>query len=63
MKKILLSLLLSFPLALLAQQNISMADAIAKGRTVLAPANLRQLQWIPASARFSHVVNNKVVRV
>jgi dipeptidyl-peptidase-4 len=29
----------------------------------LAPANLRQLQWIPGTAQFTHVVNNKLVRV
>ena len=63
MKKILLSLLLTFPLSIFAQQNISMADAISKGRTSLAPANLRQLQWIPGSAKFTHVANNKIVRV
>jgi len=63
MKKIFFPLLLSLPLSIFAQQNISMADAIAKGRTALAPANLRQLQWIPASAKFTHVVNNKIVRV
>ncbi len=63
MKKALLYLFLSLPLSLFAQQNITMADAIAKGRTALAPANLRQLQWIPGTAQFSHVVNNKIVRV
>ncbi len=63
MKKLLLSLLLLLPLSIFAQQNISMADAISKGRTVLAPSNLRQLQWIPGTAKFSHVVNNKLVRV
>jgi len=40
-----------------------MADAIQKGRSVLAPANLRQLQWIPGTAQFTHTVNNKIVRV
>ena len=40
-----------------------MSDAILKGRTVLAPANLRELQWIPGTAQFTHVVNNKLVRV
>lgn len=46
-----------------AQSRISMADAILKGRTTLAPANLRQLQWIPGTDQFSHVANNKIVRV
>ncbi len=63
MTKLFLSLLLTLPFSLFAQQNISMADAIVKSRTVLGPANLRQLQWIPGTAQFSHVVNNKLVRV
>ncbi len=40
-----------------------MSDAILKGRSSLAPATLRQLQWIPGTASFTHVVNNKIVRV
>ncbi len=63
MKKTLLLLFLSLPFFLFSQNNISMADAILKGRTSLAPANLRQLQWIPGTAQFSHVVNGKLVRV
>ncbi|MBL7783591.1 MAG: DPP IV N-terminal domain-containing protein [Saprospiraceae bacterium] len=51
------------PLALTAQQKISMSDAIMKGRTVLAPSNLKQLQWIPGTTQFTHVVDNRVVRV
>lgn len=56
-------LLLLSPLCLLAQQKITMSDAILKGRTALAPANLRQLQWIPETTQFTHVVSNKIVRV
>jgi dipeptidyl-peptidase-4 len=52
-----------FPLFLFAQNNISMSDAILKGRTVLAPANLRQLQWVPGTAQFTHVVGNKLLRM
>ena len=63
MTKLFLTLLLILPFSLFAQQNISMADAIVKNRTVLGPANLRQLQWIPGTAQFSHAVNNKLVRV
>jgi len=63
MKKTLLLLFLSLPFFLFSQNNISMADAIGKGRTALAPANLRQLQWIPGTAQFSYMVNNKLVRV
>ncbi len=55
--------LLCTPFFLFAQQKISMSDAILKGRTALAPANLRQLQWIPGTEKLSHVVNNKIVRV
>lgn len=40
-----------------------MADAILKGRTTLAPASLKQLQWIPGAAQFTHVVDGKMVRV
>ncbi len=65
MKKIALSglLLLALPLLLGAQKTLTMADAILKGRTALAPANLRQLQWIPGTNQFMHVANNKIVRV
>ncbi|MBL7827763.1 MAG: DPP IV N-terminal domain-containing protein [Saprospiraceae bacterium] len=51
-----------FPLFVGAQNKISMADAILKGRTALAPANLRQLQWIPGTTQYTHVVNNSLVR-
>lgn len=64
MKRIVyLFLLFLLPLGLLAQNKLTMADAILKGRTVLAPANLKQLQWIPGTAQFTHLVNNKLVRV
>ncbi len=56
-------LLLLFPFLLPAQSKLSMADAILKGRTTLAPANLRQLQWIPGTSQFTHVLNSKLVRV
>jgi len=46
-----------------AQSKITMSDAILKGRSVLAPGNLRQLQWIPGTPQFTHVVKNQVVRV
>lgn len=48
---------------LTAQPQLTMSDAILKGRGPLAPANLKQLQWVPGTAQFTHVVNNKVVRV
>ncbi|MBK9339171.1 MAG: DPP IV N-terminal domain-containing protein [Lewinellaceae bacterium] len=65
MKKIALFglLLLALPALLDAQKPFTMADAILKGRTTLAPANLRQLQWIPGGNQFVHVANNKLVRV
>ena len=56
-------LFLISPLCLAAQQKITMSDAILKGRTVLAPANLKQLQWIPGTTQFTHAVGNKIVRV
>lgn len=39
-----------------------MSDAFLK-RAALSPANLRQLQWIPGTAQFAHVVEDKFVRV
>jgi dipeptidyl-peptidase 4 len=63
MKKSIFLLLHVFPLFLFGQNNISMSDAILKGRTALAPANLRQLQWIPGTAQFTHVVGNKLMRM
>ena len=53
-----------FPLLLFSQSNhFTMSDAILKGRSTLAPANLKQLQWIPGTAQFTHVVGNKIIRV
>lgn len=46
-----------------ALKPISMEEAVLRGRTSLAPANLRQLQWIPGSEAFSHVFGDKIVRV
>ena len=68
MKKLLFPLLFAFvglcPAALLSQnKSFSMSDAILKGRSALAPTNLRQLQWVPGTTQFTHVVNNKFVRV
>ncbi len=63
MKKSLSIALLFLPFFLLAQNKLTMSDAILKGRSSLAPANLRQLQWIPGTAQFTHVVSNKIVRV
>ncbi len=57
-------LFLILPLLLSAQsQTLTMSDAILKGRSALAPTNLRQLQWVPGTAQFTHVVQNKFVRV
>lgn len=67
MKKInLLTLVFAAIAQLVAAQpngKISMADAILKGRTALAPTNLRQAQWIPTTENFTHVVAGKLVRV
>ncbi len=57
---------LSISTALFSQEKkpiVSMDDAILKGRTTLAPGNFRQLQWLPGSQSFSHVLDNKIVRV
>ena len=61
MKKFALLLFL-LPLLLHAQQPITMADAIMKGRSAFAPANLRQLQWIPGGTQFTYVAGTKLVR-
>ncbi len=61
--RLLLVVLLCTPLFLAAQAKISMSDAILKGRSTLAPANLKQLQWIPGTTQFSYAANNKLVRV
>jgi dipeptidyl-peptidase-4 len=45
-----------------SQKNFSMADALNK-RAVFAPANLKQIQWIPGGSSFTHVVGTKLVRV
>lgn len=54
--------LLFSPAGLSAQQKITMSDAILKGRTALAPANLRQLQWIPGSSQFTYAAGSRIVR-
>ncbi|MDW8230544.1 MAG: DPP IV N-terminal domain-containing protein [Saprospiraceae bacterium] len=40
-----------------------MADAILRGRTTLAPASLRQLQWIPGADQFAYAAGDQLVRV
>ena len=59
---IVLVLLLSLAIDAIAQtKEISMEDAILKGRTALAPENLKQLQWITQTHNFSYVFNNKII--
>ncbi|MBP7821726.1 MAG: DPP IV N-terminal domain-containing protein [Saprospiraceae bacterium] len=59
---IVLVLLLSLAIDANAQtKEISMEDAILKGRTALAPENLKQLQWITQTHNFSYVFNNKII--
>ncbi len=43
-------------------KTLTMAEAVLQGRTTLAPASLRQLQWIPGTDRFVYAVDNRVVR-
>jgi dipeptidyl-peptidase 4 len=62
MKKTLAFLLLYSPFLLFSQNKFSMADAFLK-RGALSPTNLRQLQWMPGTAQFAHVVRDKIVRV
>ncbi|MFN0176495.1 MAG: DPP IV N-terminal domain-containing protein, partial [Saprospiraceae bacterium] len=58
--KILIVLLL--PLTGSAQNKFSMSDAFLK-RATLAPSNLKQLQWIPGTTTFTHVLGDKMVVV
>ncbi|MEZ4967765.1 MAG: DPP IV N-terminal domain-containing protein [Saprospiraceae bacterium] len=62
-KSLLLFPLFLLPFLLLAQNKLTMSDAILKGRTALAPANLSRLQWIPGTGQFTHIIGEKVVRV
>jgi dipeptidyl-peptidase-4 len=50
------------PLSNFAQTRFSMSDAFVK-RGAFSPTNLRQVQWIPGTAQFTHMVGNKLVRV
>lgn len=38
---------------------LSIDDAVSKGRTVLAPERLSQLQWIPETNQFSYVAKRQ----
>lgn len=51
------------PSFLWSQQKLTIADAVNKGRSALAPANLSQLQWIPGAEAFAYVAQNRAVRV
>lgn len=42
-------------------KELSIEDAVLKGRTTLAPERLAQLQWVPQSNTFSYV-GKKMVR-
>ncbi|MCS6929454.1 MAG: DPP IV N-terminal domain-containing protein [Saprospiraceae bacterium] len=44
-------------------KTLSMAEAVLRGRTTLAPASLRQLQWIPGTEQFAYADNDRLVRV
>lgn len=55
-------LLLLLPVGLMAQQKLSMSDAFLK-RAALSPTHLKQLQWIPGTSQFTHVLGNQLVRV
>ncbi|MFN0034005.1 MAG: DPP IV N-terminal domain-containing protein [Saprospiraceae bacterium] len=57
----LLPLLLLLSFSAFAQNKFSMADAFLK-RAALSPANLKQLQWIPGTAQFTHAVGDQLVR-
>ena len=51
------------PVFVFSQKTISMSDAILKERSALGPENLAQLQWIPGTSQFSHVADNRLIRV
>lgn len=64
MKKIILFFLLIFSLSAIAQNKmLSMEDAMVKNRTVFAPENLRQLQFMYGSSDYVYLkkVNNEEV--
>ena len=61
-KRLHIIILLLLPLGLLAQNKFSMSDAFLK-RGVLSPSNLKQLQWIPGTTQFTHVLGDQMVRV
>ncbi|MEZ4920119.1 MAG: DPP IV N-terminal domain-containing protein [Saprospiraceae bacterium] len=44
------------------QKNISMSDAILKGRT-LSPESLSGVQWVPGTHTFTYRAENKLVRM
>ncbi len=65
LKKLIAAALLAvLPMGLLAQtKTLTMADAILRGRTALAPASLRQLQWLPDADQFVYIAGEQLVRV
>lgn len=54
-KTIFLSLFIVAILTVTAQKTLTVAEAVLKQRTALAPAKLQQLNWIPGSALFYYV--------
>jgi len=55
-------ILLLLPILVSAQNKFSMSDAFMK-RGALSPANLKQLQWIPGTTQFTHVLGDQMVCV
>lgn len=61
-KKLSLVFFLLLPLFVFGQNKFSMSDAFLK-RAALSPANLKQLQWIPGTAQFTHAAGDQLVRM
>ena len=57
MKKIITLLLVAFLVSNVWAQNkeLTIDEAVLKGRTTLAPERLAQLQWIPNTNTFSYI--------
>lgn len=58
--RLLFGLLLLAAITSTAQNKmLSIDDAVSKGRTVLAPERLSQLQWIPETNQYSFVAKRQ----
>ncbi len=54
---------LSFGVFAQGSKTFTMAEAIQRGRSTLAPSTLRQLQWIPGTEQFTYAAGNQIIRL